>query len=155
MRGRPSGADDPHQGFIVGIRIRVDHNQDRNWPDHPDGVPPLFPIFEPIRHNDVQGIVPDRLGEVESHPVLLRDSAVPSLDPIRNALATKLLILWLSQKEERTKFATLYVQIRQYSRGSKDRLKNSADRFTSDSAFCSTIAPAYGRCLGWLMSPQI
>jgi hypothetical protein len=37
---------------------------------HPDCVPSLFSILEPIREDDVQAIVPNVLGDIKGHTML-------------------------------------------------------------------------------------
>jgi hypothetical protein len=51
--------------LIFGIWVCVNDKQDGDRADRSNGVPSLIPILEPIRDDDVQGIVPNALREIE------------------------------------------------------------------------------------------
>lgn len=70
MRRRFSGADNPNPLFIVEIRVCV-HNEQNHQPlDHPNRMPSLLPILEPVRHDEMKRIVEDILCEIECGTVL-------------------------------------------------------------------------------------
>jgi len=69
MGGRLSGANNPDTIFVQVIRVRMNHKKDGNRTDHPDRVPSLFTVHDPIRDDDVQSVVPDQRGEIESYPM--------------------------------------------------------------------------------------
>jgi hypothetical protein len=75
MTGRLSGSNDPYPVLIPWVWIGMDDKEKGDWAYHPDDVPSLFPILEPIWENDVQWIVPNTLGDIKGHAVL---GAVPA-----------------------------------------------------------------------------
>jgi hypothetical protein len=75
MTGRLSGAYDPYPVLILRVWIGMNDKEKGDWADHPDNVPSLLPILEPIWENDVQRIVPNTLGDIKVHAVF---GAVPS-----------------------------------------------------------------------------
>jgi len=75
MTGRLSGSYDPYPVLIPWVWIGMNDEEKGHGADHPDNVPSLFPILEPIRENDVQRIVPNTLGDIKGHAVL---GAVPA-----------------------------------------------------------------------------
>lgn len=72
MRRRFSGADNPNPFFIVEIRVCVHNEQNHQHLNHPDRMPSLLPIFEPVRHDEMKRIIEDALCKIECDTVLAK-----------------------------------------------------------------------------------
>jgi hypothetical protein len=70
MRCRFPRTNNTNSFFIFAIRISVDNHQDHYGLDHPDRVPSLLTILEPVRHDEMKRIVEHLLGEIERDTVL-------------------------------------------------------------------------------------
>lgn len=70
MRRSLPGADDPNAIVLVASRISVNDQNDGDQTNHPYRVPPLLAVLEPIGQDDMQGIIPNRLRELEGYAML-------------------------------------------------------------------------------------
>lgn len=70
MLRRFSGADNPNPFFIFEIRVCGHNEQNQQHLDHPNRMPSLLPIFEPVRHDEMKRIVEDALCKIECDTVL-------------------------------------------------------------------------------------
>lgn len=63
----------------------MNNQQNGNCADHSDGMPGLFSVFDPIRHNQMKGIAPDVPSKLERNAVF--DNIPPGFlgDPIQTA----------------------------------------------------------------------
>ena len=69
MTCRLSGAYDPYPVLILRIWIGVNDQQKSDRANHANDMPALLSILDPIREDDVQRIVPNLLGNIESQAV--------------------------------------------------------------------------------------
>ena len=77
MRCRFPGSNDPNTFIIITIRISMNNQQDDYGFDHPDRMPSLLTVFEPVRHDQKKRVIEDSLGEIECDAVLSK--IAPSL----------------------------------------------------------------------------
>lgn len=69
MWRRFSCAYDPHSIFVWKIGIGVDDNKNEDKANEADGMPPLFAVFETVRHDEMKRIVPNLSREIEPDPM--------------------------------------------------------------------------------------
>jgi len=75
MRCRLSSANDPHAIRFILVRIDVNDDHNNDWTDGTDGMPSLLSIFDPIRNDHMQWIIPNALSKFESDTVFRQISS--------------------------------------------------------------------------------
>ncbi|SCX19812.1 hypothetical protein DSM25559_1899 [Agrobacterium rosae] len=65
MGCRLAGSDNANDSVIFTRGIAMYNNEDRDRTHHSQSVPTLLAVFEPIRHDDMQRVVPDFFRQFE------------------------------------------------------------------------------------------
>jgi hypothetical protein len=70
LAGRLSGADNPNSFFVIRVGVGVNDDEQDDFADEADRVPSLFSALKPVGENDMQRVVPDARGQLETDAVL-------------------------------------------------------------------------------------
>jgi hypothetical protein len=70
LAGRLSRADNPNSFFVIRIGVGVNDDEQDDFADEADRVPSLFSALKPVGENDMQRVIPDARGQLETDAVL-------------------------------------------------------------------------------------